>query len=358
MGVVVAAGLGFGLSVRVPQDPPRPPPAPPPMSAAVPVLVPMPPPAVVPLPPPAVVPLPPPAIPAAFDKGPIQPRLTSEAAILASRSGVTEEYRFEPQPEIFVLQFATLAEQATALNRAAAMVEKAGYPHDRVLPQAELDSRIRAEGSTPETFYYGHDYRAADVLRFFDAIDKSGTPMSDGEAALRRRVESWGWVPGTNGALISLVQENVAAGIDASMRATILRHELSHGAYFTVPAYAAYSQQFWSTSLTESDRTHFRKFLAAEGYDLALGDLVINETQAYLMHTANNQFFNAQAVGIPDGRLNLLRGLFLTGMPPGWLRDCTAPPARLPRRRVRRSTSRFGGIRRSRARRTSRDFAI
>ena len=293
-------------------------------------------PALLPAPPPSAAPLPGTAVPAAFDKEASLPRLASEAAILASRSRMTEEYRFEPRPEIFVLQFASLSEQASALNRAAALVEKAGYPHDRVLPQAELDSRIRAEGSTPETFYYGHDYRAADVMRFFDAIDRSGTPMSDGEAALRRRVAAWGWGPGTNAALISLVQEDAAKGLDASARATILRHELSHGEYFTVPAYAVYSQEFWTTSLTEDDRGHFRTFLAAEGYDLALSDLIINETQAYLMHTADKQFFNAQAVGIADPRLNLLRALFLTGMPPGWLRDCTAPLSPSPRRRPAR----------------------
>ena len=58
----------------------------------------------------------------------IMPRLASEADILASHSGVTEEYRFQPRPQIYVIQFATLAQQASALNRAAAMIEKAGYP--------------------------------------------------------------------------------------------------------------------------------------------------------------------------------------------------------------------------------------
>ena len=90
---------------------------------------------------------------------------------------MTEEYRFEPRPEIFVLQFASLSEQASALNRAAALVEKAGYPHDRVLPWAELDSRIRAEGSTPETFYYGHDYRA----RGRDALFRRDRPVRDAD---------------------------------------------------------------------------------------------------------------------------------------------------------------------------------
>ena len=272
------------------------------------------------------VPAPPAAVPPASQ--PDLPPLASEAAILASHSGVTEIYRFQQQPEVIVVQFASLAEQANALNRAAALIEKAGYPHDRVLDLAELDRRIRADGSTPETFYYGHDYRAADVLRLFDLIDRSGTPMSQGEAWLRRQVSAWGWVPGTNGALISLVQEDPAVGLDAAARATILRHELSHGEYFTTPAYARSSQRFWDETLTDADRNRFRGFLSGEGYDVGLADLVVNETQAYLMHTPNRQFFSARAVGMSDSRLDALRSRFLADMPPSWLRDRT--PAATP----------------------------
>ena len=341
LAVVALSGSGYAL-LTGPSSPVTlpsfravlvsvPPPAPPPVAPA-------------PSPAPRPAPMAPPVIPASAVPSPVLPRLASEAAVLASHSGVTEEYRFLPQPEIYIIQFATLAEQASALNRAAAMIEKAGYPHDRVLGEAELDSRIRAEGSTPETFYYGHDYRAADLLRVFQAIDASATPMTLGETWLRGRLAAWGWHPGINAALISLVQDNAAAGLDDAVRATILRHELSHGLFFTSPAYAFYSQQFWDGVLSEPERARFRSFLSGEGYDTALNELVVNETQAYLMHTANKQFFNAQAVGIPDQRLDMLRALFLTGMPPGWLRDCTTPVARLPRRRPRRR-SRARGLR-------------
>lgn len=276
------------------------------------------------VPPPA--PAPAPAVVQAAATTADLPGLAAEPAILASRSGKLEVYRFQSQPTVFVLHYATLAEQADALNRAAALVEKSGFPRDRILPVDEMDRRIRQGGSTPDTFYYGHDYRAADLLRVFDAIDRSGTPMTVGEADLRRRITAWGWRPGTVGALITLVQENPAAGLDRTARSTILRHELSHGVYFTDPAYAQYSRIFWDSTLTAAERGRFRSFLASEGYDTTIDDLVVNETQAYLMHTSNKLFFNADAVGIPQARLDLLRGLFLSGMPPGWLRDCTSVP--------------------------------
>jgi hypothetical protein len=260
------------------------------------------------------------------------PALT-EAAILARSPGKTEAYRFAPQPEIVVIVFASYAEQAKMLNRVAALVEKAGFPRDRIMEIGELEKRIRTDGGTFDTFYYGHDYAAATVLRFLDLLDKSGLPATDGETALRRMTADWGWQPGTNGALITLVQDDGTTIVDAAGRATILRHELSHGFYFTSPDYARYARDFWRETLSDGERTRFRLFLANDGYDTTLSDLVINETQAYLMHTADPKFFSAKAVGIDPARLDILRGLFLTGMPPGWLRDCTTVPVRVPRRR-------------------------
>ena len=264
-----------------------------------------------------------------------------ESDILARAPGVTEVYRFASQTEIVVLNFANFAEQADMLNRLAALIEKLGYPHDRILPVDELNARIVAGGEKPETFYYGHDYRAADVLRFFDLLDRSGQAPTAGETALRHLTETWGWRPGINGALISLVQAGVQAGMQPAVlqagtaitltpaeRATILRHELSHGLYFTSPAYARYAAGFFATTMASAERARFTAFLADEGYDTTLDDLVVNETQAYLMHTAAATFFTPQAVGIASARIDELRGLFLTGMPPGWLRDCTGQPAR------------------------------
>ena len=70
---------------------------------------------------------------------------------------------------VIVLQFPSLAEQGRMLNRVAALIEKAGFPRDRV--RATMRSWMPASApaaATPDTFYYGHDYRAgssAAVLR-------------------------------------------------------------------------------------------------------------------------------------------------------------------------------------------------
>ena len=271
----------------------------------------------------------------------VAPPLATEAEILADAPNEMKIYRFAPQPAIVVLQFPTLAAQARMLNRAAALLEKNGFPRDRLLDDAELDRRIRDSGSSPETFYYGHDYRAADLVRFFAMADQAGTALTPEERRLHGLIGEWGWRDGpVVGALISLARFDPEAGLDSQARATILRHELSHGAYFTTPAYAAYALRFWEESLSARDRALFTAFLARDGYDPGLSDLMVNEAQAYLMHTVDRRFFSAGALGMPEARLDVLRGAFLTGMPPGWLRDCTtlpgaalAIPVRAPRQR-------------------------
>lgn len=260
------------------------------------------------------------------------PPLATEAQILDRAPDTTEAYRFVSQPEILVLQFATLADQAATLNRAAALVERAETPHDRVLDPAELDRLIRASGDVPEFVYFGHDYRAADLERFFRLAGPGLTPA---EAVLRAWLSDWGWRAGTTGALISLVREDRAVGIDRASRATILRHELSHGLYFVDADYAAYARRFWAVTLSEEERGQFRRFLGREGYDTRIEDLMSNEAQAYLVHTSDRRFFTPASVGMTQARLDVLRTLFLAGMPPGWLRDSSVLPARVPRRRQR-----------------------
>ena len=149
---------------------------------------------------------------------------------------------------------------------------------------------------------------------------------------------------GEPGALISLVRQVSDADLDPAARATILRHELSHGFYFTDPAYADFVHRFWNETMTAQDRAQFTAFLAKEGYDPALDDLIINETQAYLMYTPDPRFFNrARRSALPESRLEALRRLFLAEMPPGWLRDrTTVPPSAPPRDPCSRCERRAG----------------
>jgi hypothetical protein len=221
-----------------------------------------------------------------------------------------------------VLDFASLREQGRMLNRAAALVEKTGLPRDRLLADAELDTAVRAAGDTVETFYYGHDYGAASLARFFSLADRENTRLTDEEQALRDLLRRDGWLsPNARGGLITIPQVGADDRVTKRARATILHHELSHGEYFTNPAYVAFVHRFWTQTLTDTERQRIRAHLHSLGYDSAQDDLMENEAQAYLMFTDDAAFFTPDMVGMGSGRLTELRTGFYRSMPPGWLHD-------------------------------------
>ena len=109
--------------------------------------------------------------------------------------------------------------------------------------------------------------------------------------------------------------------VTRAARATILHHELSHGEYFTNPAYAAFAHRFWTQPLTSAERDRVRHHLQAEGYDSNLEEVMENEAQAYLMFTDSSEFFTPDMIGMSNARLTELRAGFYRAMPAGWLRD-------------------------------------
>jgi hypothetical protein len=237
--------------------------------------------------------------------------------------GVKVSY-FAPDTNIVVIDFPSLTIQGLMLDRIAALVEKAKLPRDRVLNDVELNQAIYDCGDTIESYYYGHDYKAADLQKFYTLADQEGIKLNAHELWLKRLLQQLGWLtPGANGAIITLP----AAGgpITEEMRAVILHHEISHGAFYTIPAYAAYAQQFW-TSLTQADRDAFTNFLGSEGYDTADTTLMLNETQAYLIFTRDPRFFNGSVVNMTQAQIDTLREGFIANMPNFWLQPMANAP--------------------------------
>lgn len=247
--------------------------------------------------------------------------LADERMILATRASKLLVFRFRDAPSVLVLSFPSLLQQGDMLDRIAAFVEKAGLPHDRVLSDAELDTAIRRTGDTRETYYYGHDYSAADLARFYAAVDRGRVVLNAEETLLRTLLERAGMLtPNGVGALISIPPEVPTALIDATSRATILHHELSHGLFFTDAAYATYARHFWRVVLSEMQRYGFRRFLGFQGYDVVNEDLIANETQAFLIHTRDKRYFLPERAGLTEAEATLLRQTFVHGMPDSWLK--------------------------------------
>jgi hypothetical protein len=230
--------------------------------------------------------------------------------------------RLAENPNILILDFASLTRQGHMLDRVAALVEKADLPRDRILTTEELDRAVQADGDMPSGFYYGHDYSAASLVRFFALADRTAMELTSDEALLRSLLAREGWLkPGLAAGLISLPGLGANATITRGTRDAILAHELSHGEYFSNPSYADYVHRFWLTTLTEQERAGFRTFLHGEGYDTANPEIVENETQAYLLFTMDPHFFRPSLAGLTVARRAELRAAFLRGMQMGWLRD-------------------------------------
>jgi hypothetical protein len=231
-----------------------------------------------------------------------------------------------PDSDVLVIDFPSLLAQGLTLDRLAAFVEKANVPHNRVLDDAGLAAALKASGDTVGSYYYGHDYRARDIARFFAFAKAEGIALNPHELWLKRLMRGQGWLaPGANGAIITLSAADGPVAPD--MRSVILRHEISHGAFFTVPEYRHYAESFWA-SLTDSDRAAFRGFLGEQGYDTNLTELMLNETQAYLVFTRDPRFFNAAAIGKTEAEVDQLRQGFIDNMPDFWLRPLA--DAKLP----------------------------
>jgi hypothetical protein len=321
-GAALVAALAAAWLWLAPSPPIRPPPAPTPV-----VVAPQAPAAPAPAPAPLAVapPAPPVVAPAAPEVLPL--KTADEATILANLPEQLTGFRFAPEPLVVVLDFPSLEQQGRMLNRVAALVEKAGLPRDRVLNDAELDAAIRVHGDTVATFYYGHDYPPAALARFFALADRDHVALDPPEEKLRALLRQLGWLapppPGTTapGALISLSRQGADPDITPAVRAAILHHELSHGAFFAEPAYADYVRRFWRTALTPAERDSVRTFLGSEDYDTGDEELMLNEMQAYLMFTYDPHFFLPTNIGMTAARRAALQAAFRADLPVGWPRE-------------------------------------
>jgi hypothetical protein len=216
-------------------------------------------------------------------------------------------YRLAANTAVWVLLFPDAETQGRALNRVAALVEARGARHDRILSPAALAKLIARSGRTGASFVYGHDYRAADVARFFALAQRAATPLTTDEAAVGCRLRQAGFPLGPVPNPAALIA--VAAG---PARLAALRHEVSHGEFFTNPRYRAYCIGFWNR-LSREQRAIFREQLAQLGYDPANDDLIINEMQAFLWEETSGAVIDLRLRRLGSSQAALRRD-FLTGI--------------------------------------------
>jgi hypothetical protein len=264
---------------------------------------------------------------------PEAPPLPSDISVGEWLAGHSQDWRvgwLRENPAVLVIEFPSLAEQGAAMNRIAALLEKADAPRDRVLDDLQLALLIARSGDSPPSFFLGHDVDDAGLARFYAAVDSQAQPLNPQETRLRRLLAEHG-MPGLAAAPASAPQRALISftatqaddpstpadeAIDPLRRASVLRHEISHGRFFTRPAYRAHCERFWREELSEAQRTLFRRFLERLGYDRNDELLMLNETQAFLLHTPDARVFSGALVGLTEDALEALRERFWSTLPP------------------------------------------
>jgi hypothetical protein len=138
------------------------------------------------------------------------------------------------------------------------------------------------------------------------------------EAGVLRADERLGYKPLGTQAVVSFTAEQqddptteADETVDSRRRESVLLHELSHGEYFTNAAYRAHCWDYWRKQLTERERQLFRAYLEKLDYNTRDEELMVNETQAVLMHTPDTRAFNAEALGVSPVELERLRTRFM-----------------------------------------------
>jgi hypothetical protein len=259
---------------------------------------------------------PPPARPPAEPPPPPEgPPASSADEILVNRAMEPMAMRWAPNPLVWVLDFPNLELQGRAMNRMAALLEKARTPRDRVLGDEALAGAITADGRTSSTWYFGHNYRASDLARFFQWAERDGVTLNPLELWVRELVELARQVDRSRDAAI-LTLPALGPHVDAAMRAAILRHELGHGQFFTLPFFAAHVMRIWERGLSEAERDTIRRFLGDEGYDTKQEEVMANEAMAYLLYTPDRRFFNpARDLGWSDEQADRIRAMLRSGAP-------------------------------------------
>ncbi len=250
------------------------------------------------------------------------------STILGNAAGKVSLFEYGKRALVLIVDFPNLIEQGRMFNRVVALIERIGAPRARVMDNSELAQFIRSVGKSESTFAYGNDFLVSELVVFFNLADMGGVKLNPEEIALRQMLLERRFMVERNGffqaarpraVILSIPGETRGNGsgpqVSALARRTILMHEISHAEYYTNPLYANYCRHFWRNVMSEEQRAAFRKFLSSSSYNPDNEEMMINETQAYLLYTPDPRAFNARLVGLREKEIDDLRARFFSGFP-------------------------------------------
>lgn len=246
--------------------------------------------------------------------------------ILKAEPGNISVFDYEGRQTILIIDFPSLVDQGRMFNRVVALVERMGAPREHVLDNDALAVFIKSVGKTETTFAYGNDFMVAELVVFFNLADVGNIQLTPQELALRQflldrrlMIVRHGFFQAVSPRSVILSIPQISRGgpksppVNELARRTILSHEISHGEYYTNASYRDYCRRFWRETMSEAQRTAFRKFLSNSSYNPENEEMMINEGQAYLMYTPDPRAFSAKLVGLGDREIASLRKQFQAG---------------------------------------------
>ena len=183
-----------------------------------------------------------------------------------------ELFSWDLYPHILIMDTADYSVQDRFFKRLAFYVEKKGF-RGNIFTLAELAGKHG---------YNAHDYRAKDLARFFNEVEKF--PLTREEERLISILtengviikKSSGYIPGMGGII------SISRSSSKVLRRHLLTHEIFHGVFFSHPGYREGCFAVWQ-ELSPEEQEYWLLFLNWAGYDTADHYLVVNEFQAYLM---------------------------------------------------------------------------
>ncbi|MBS1198960.1 MAG: hypothetical protein H6R18_2745 [Proteobacteria bacterium] len=251
-----------------------------------------------------------------------EPVVADFNAILNSQASEVGVFFYQGRQSIVLIDFPDLSAQGRMFNRLVALIERIGAPRERVLSNEELAGFIRSTGSTESNFAYGNDFLVSELVVFFNLADLGSVVLTAEELALRQflidqklMVMRMGFYQALRPRAVVLSLPQVKAPVTPLARRTILAHELAHAEFYTNAKYAGYCRYFWAKVMSEAERESFRQFLGRSGYNPENREMMINEMQAYLMHTPDERAFSPKRLGLNAKQVDALRQKFRDGYP-------------------------------------------
>jgi hypothetical protein len=248
--------------------------------------------------------------------------------ILAAQSKALVIWQYAKNPDIYILDFPNLTQQGMVFNRITQLIEQVNVPYKHVLTNMEIEDYLTSIKRTRATMAYGNDVQVSNLVLFLNLADNDKVELNQDEMMLRDFAIAKGLIKVWRGFYQSVKPEVVILSIPQVQekradephvtdlaRRTVFSHEISHGEYYTNAYYSNYCIQFWNNILTDEQKDAFKKFLSNYNYSLNRGDLIVNETQAYLMFTPDPSSFSAEKLGVSAEELKGMRKSFRKGMP-------------------------------------------